>query len=272
MSVAGVRICSIDWDSFPFTDLTVHVAVFFSISSFQCDYGLLRRLTLVWVIFRHSRISQGPQIHRSTDLPIHESTNHDPTNPLIYPRIHKHLHLAHHAQGKGKTCGVLHLSRIYQSIHGFTSPQSTNPQIYESIIPRHLRISQGPRIYRSTDLPIHESMNHDPTNPLIYPRIHKHLHLAHHAQGKGKTCGVLRLSRIHESIYGFTSLQSTNPQIYKSINPRIHKSMSKSSYLGVPPSPHCVLPTAFCTLYQGTRQALWCFASVKCFVVWLTFS
>ena len=188
MCVADVRICSIDWDSFPFTDLTFHVADFFSISSLQCDYGLLRRLTLIWVIFRHSRISQGPRIHRSTDLPIHESTNHDPTNPRNYPRIHKHLHLAHHAQGKGKTCGVLHLSRIHESIHGFTSPQSTNPQIYESI------------------------------------------------------------------------------------NPRIHKSMSQSSYLGVPPTPHCMLPTAFCTLYQGTRLALWCFASVKCFVIWLTFS
>jgi len=206
---------------------------------------------------RHLRISQGPRIHRSTDLPIHESTNHDPTNPLVYPRIHKHLHLAHHAQGKGKSCGVLRLSRIYESIHGFTSPQSTKPQIYESIIPRHLRISHGSRIYRSTDLPIHESMNHDSTNPLIYSRIHKHLHLAHHAQGKGKKtlwgAASVMNPRIYLRIHKPSIHEST---IYKSINPRVHKSMSKSSYLGVPPSPHCVLPTAFCTLYQGTRLAL----------------
>ena len=167
------------------------------------------------------RISQGPRIHRSTDLPIHESTNHDPTNPLVYPRIHKHLHLAHHAQGKGKTCGVLHLSRIYESIHGFTSPQSTKPQIYESIIPRHLRISQGPRIYRSTDLPIHESMNHDPTNPLIYPRIHKHLHLAHHAQGKGKPVGCCIC---HESTNLYTDSQAFNPRIHKSTSLLIQES------------------------------------------------
>ena len=39
--------CSIDWDSLPFTDLTFHVTDCFSISSLQCDCGLLRRLTLI---------------------------------------------------------------------------------------------------------------------------------------------------------------------------------------------------------------------------------
>jgi hypothetical protein len=175
MSVAGVRICSIDWDSFPFTDLTFHVADFFSISSFQCDYGLLRRLTLVWVIFRHSRISQGPWIHRSTDLSFHESTNHDPMSPLIYPRIHKHLHLAHHAQGKGKPCGVLRLLRIHESIYGFASLQSTNPQIYKSINPR-----------------IHKTW----VNHLIWVCLPLHTvccrpHFAHYTRGQDWRCDAL---------------------------------------------------------------------------------
>ena len=71
----------------------------------------------------------------------------------------------------------------------------------------------------------------------------------------------------------FTSFtKSKNPQVHEFAYPEIYESTSQSSYLGVPPTPHCMLPTAFCTLYQGTRLALWCFASVKCFVVWLSFS
>ena len=68
---------SIDWDGLPFTDFTFHVIDCFSISSLQCDCGLLRGLTLIWVIFRLSQISRNPRIHRSTDLPIHRSTNHE---------------------------------------------------------------------------------------------------------------------------------------------------------------------------------------------------
>ena len=135
LCVADVKNCSIDWDSLPFTDLTFHVTDCFSISSLQCDCGLLRRLTLIWVIFRHSRV-----------LEIHE-----PTGP--------------------QAC------------------LSTNPRI-------------------------------------TTPRIHE--------------------STIHE----FTNPQSTNPRIHESIYPQIHKSTSQSYYLGVPPTPHCMLPTAFCTLYQ----------------------
>ena len=67
--------CSIDWDGSPFTDFTFHVIDCFSISSLQCGCGLLRRLTLIWVIFRLSRVSRNPRIHRSTNLPIHRSTN-----------------------------------------------------------------------------------------------------------------------------------------------------------------------------------------------------
>ena len=65
----------------------------------------------------------------------------------------------------------------------------------------------------------------------------------------------IMIPRIHESmIYEFTTLQSTNLRIHESINPRIHESTSQSSYLGVPPTPHCVLPTAFCTLYQNYKN------------------
>ena len=73
---------SIDWDGLPFTDFTFHVIDCFSISSLQCDCGLLRRLTLIWVIFRLSRVSRNPRIHRSTDLPIHSSTNPRVNRPI----------------------------------------------------------------------------------------------------------------------------------------------------------------------------------------------
>ena len=176
-------------------------------------------------------------MHRERERPVgccicHESTNLSTDSQALNPRIHRST------------------SPLSKAFTNFT--RSTNPQVNRPAYPR-----------------VHESWPHESTNLSTDPQAFA---FGTPCTGKGKTCGVLHLSRIHESIHGFTSLQSTNPQIYESINPRIHKSMSKSSYLGVPPTPHCVLPTAFCTLYQGTRLALWCFASVKCFVVWLTFS
>ena len=101
---------SIDWEGLPFTDFTFHVIDCFSISSLQCDCGLLRRLTLIWVIFRLSQVSQNPQNNRSTDLPIHESTK----------------------------------SRVHES----TNPRSTNPQIHESTNPR-VHYTTNPRIHES---------------------------------------------------------------------------------------------------------------------------
>ena len=37
----------------------------------------------------------------------------------------------------------------------------------------------------------------------------------------------------------------------------IYESTSQSSYLGVPPTPHCMLPTVFCTLYQKRDPKNW---------------
>ena len=127
----------------------------------------------------------------------------------------------------------------FQAFTSFT--KSTNPQVHGFAYPR---------IHESTSPRIHESMNPRSTNPQIHESTNPRIHESTNPQ-------------IHES---------TNPRIHEPTNPRIHESTSQSSYLGVPLTPHCMLPTAFCTLYQGTRLALWCFASVKCFVIWLTFS
>ena len=75
----------------------------------------------------------------------------------------------------------------------------------------------------------------------------------------------------HESM----NPRSTNPHIHsptnlrnhESTSPRIHGSSSQSSYLGVPPIQHCVLPTAFCTLHQ--RHYNWhCAALPVLSVLW----
>ena len=50
--------------------------------------------------------------------------------------------------------------------------------------------------------------------------------------------------------------KSTNPQIHEFASPYIYKSTSQSSYFGVPPTPHCMLPTAFFTLYQERTKRL----------------
>ena len=120
--------------------------------------------------------------------------------------------------------------------------------------------SRNPRTHRSTDLPIHESTNHDSTNPRIYdPRIHKHHN-----------------PRIHES---------TSPFIHKSTNPRVNHTI----WVCLPLHTVCCQPHfAHCTRKDGNetygtvhcfasvpelqKLALCCFASVKCFVIWFTFS
>ena len=147
MCVADVKICSIDWDSFPFTDLTFHVADCFSISSLQCDCGLLRRLTLIWVIFRHSRVqeSTNPQVHRLAHPRIYESRLHESTNhSLCFQQCL--LHFAHHAQGRTgpvgccicQYLGLEAITRIHKpTTHEFTNPRvyiSTSPRIHESIV------------------------------------------------------------------------------------------------------------------------------------------
>ena len=158
-------------------------------------------------------------------------------------------------------CCVLQMSRIAVSI-GIVSRSLISPSTWLiAFLFRHFSVIWSIK-ETDTDLSNFQAFTNftKSTKPqvhgLAYPRIHE-----------------ITTPRIHEStIHEFTNPQSTNPRIHESINPQIHESTSQSSYLGVPPTPHCMLPTAFCTLYQRTKLALCCFASVKCFVIWFTFS